>query len=138
LKPVCPVRNVGCRTGPERVQQRQCLVPNPVPEVIRFGVGSILSVRYVPGVARFGELSSRQGEERTEQPAFCINSGHGGEGERVGGPHEVKQHGFCLVVAVVCRDDVGRAALAVAGFGAQPCEVGITDFPCFGLHAVLG
>ena len=138
LKPVCPVCNVGRRTVPERVQQGQCLVPNPVPEVIRFGVGSIFPVSHVPGAARFGELSSSQGEKRTEQPAFCIHSGHGGESERIGRPHEVKQNRFRLIVAVMGRDNVCRAALAVAGFGAQPFEMGITDFPGFGLHTVLG
>ena len=95
-------------------------------------------VCHVPGAARLGELSSSQGEERTQEPTLCIHSRHGSEGERIGRPHEVEQHGFCLVVAVVRRDDVGRVALAVAGFGAQPLEVGITDIPGFRLHAVLG
>ena len=113
-------------------------MPNPVSEVIRFGVGSILAVCHVPGAACFDELSSSQGEERAQEPAFCIHSRHGGEGERIGRTHEVEQHGFCLIVALVGRDDVGRAALEIAGFGAQPFEVGITDFPGFRLHAVLG
>ena len=49
----------------------------------------------------------------------------------------MEQHGFRLVVAVVCSDDACRAALAVTDFGAQLFEVVYRIFR-FGLHAVPG
>ena len=37
-------------------------MPNPVSEVIRFGVGSILTVSHVPGAARCWNVSDGKGE----------------------------------------------------------------------------